>query len=119
MRLIRPHPRPAGRRLYRPLTLTLPPGETGPMRARLILLCLLAASSCGPRGWAPPSRLVLWAWERPEDLRFAGGDAEIAVQTGFVEIAGSGFKSRGRRFALKAARPPSTALVHVQIDHRR
>jgi hypothetical protein len=89
------------------------------MRARLLVLCLLAASSCGPGGWAPPSRLILWAWERPEDLRFAGAQAEVAVQTGFVEIAGGGFQARGRRFALKAAGPPSTAVVHVQIDHRR
>src|SRR5687767_8486356 len=89
--------RPAGRQLYPALTLPLRRGDIHSMRARLVILCLLAVSSCGPNGWAPPSRLVLWAWERPEDLRFAGSDVEIALQTGFVEIAGSGFRSRGRR----------------------
>lgn len=89
------------------------------MRPGLLILFLLALPSCGPWGRPPPPRFVLWAWERPEDLRFAGSEAEVAVQTGFVEISGNGFQSRGRRFALKAARPPATALVHVQIDHRR
>jgi hypothetical protein len=82
------------------------------------LLLLLFAGSCSPAPRAP-SKLILWAWERPEDLRFAGSAAEIAVQTGFVELAGDGIESRGRRFPLKSAAPPSTALVHVQIDHQR
>jgi hypothetical protein len=86
------------------------------MRARLLLLpFLFAAASCGQP--PIPSRLVLWAWERPEDLRFAGATAEVAVQTGFVELAGDGLRARGRRFPLKVAAPPSTAVVHVQIDH--
>lgn len=77
---------------------------------------LLLAGSCRP---APsvPSPLILWAWERPEDLRFADASAEIAVQTGFVELAGNGLHARGRRFPLRAAAAPSTVLVHVQIDH--
>lgn len=88
------------------------------MRALLLALALLALASCRP---APPaqSTLILWAWERPEDLRFAGASAEVAVQTGFVELAGDGVQSRGRHFPLKVAAPPSTALVHVQIDHQR
>jgi hypothetical protein len=89
------------------------------MRARLPLLCLLAVASCRPAEKAPQSPLILWAWERPEDLRFAGPAAEVAVQTGFVEISAEGLLARGRRFPLKVAAPPATALVHVQIDHRR
>lgn len=50
----------------------------------LLLLALLALASCRPAPSAP-STLILWAWERPEDLRFAGAAAEVAVQTGFVE----------------------------------
>jgi hypothetical protein len=88
------------------------------MRPRLLLLFFLAAASCGPASRPPPSPLVLWAWERPEDLRFADAPAEVAVQTGFVELAGDGLFARGRRFPLKVAAPPSTAVVHIQIDHR-
>ncbi|HEU0098433.1 MAG TPA: hypothetical protein VFQ67_06610 [Allosphingosinicella sp.] len=88
------------------------------VRARLLLLPLLVLGSCRPAP-APRSTLILWAWERPEDLRFAGAAAEVAVQTGFVELAGDSIQARGRRFPLKSAAPPSTALVHVQIDHGR
>ena len=83
-----------------------------------LLLCLLLAASCRP-GPSAPSTLILWAWERPEDLRFAGASAEVAVQTGFVELSGDGLQARGRRFPLRTDSPPSTALVHVQIDHER
>ena len=83
-----------------------------------LLPCLLLAASCRPAP-SPSSPLVLWAWERPEDLRFAGASAEVAVQTGFVELSGDGLQARGRRSPLRTASPPSTALVHVQIDHDR
>jgi hypothetical protein len=89
------------------------------MRARLLLLSLVATASCRQADPPPPSELVLWAWERPEDLRFAAGAVEIAVQTGFVELAGEGVEARGRRFPLEAGGPPSTVVVHVQIDHER
>jgi hypothetical protein len=60
---------------------------------------------------------VLWAWERPEDFRFATG-VEAAVQAGFVEIGGQTVVGRGRRFPLKAVGADvSTAVVHIQIDH--
>jgi hypothetical protein len=84
-----------------------------------LLLCLAAAASCRKAEPAPPSTLVLWAWERPEDLRFAPAAAEIALQTGFLEISGDRLLARGRRFPLKTAAPPATALVHVQIDPLR
>lgn len=50
-------------------------------------------------------------------MRFADGVAETALQTGFVEIAGTALRARGRYFQLKATTPPSTNVVHVQIDH--
>lgn len=62
--------------------------------------------------------MVVWAWERPEDLRFLPKDAEIAVQTGFIDLAGDNFLARGRRFPLRTDRPPTTAVVHIQIDNR-
>lgn len=89
------------------------------MRLGFLLLCALLSASCGAerRGGAPV--LILWAWERPEDLRFAGDEAEVAVQTGFVELSGDRLEARGRRFPLRTARSPATALVHVQIDEGR
>jgi hypothetical protein len=89
------------------------------MRARFLLMSFLAAASCRQADPPPPSTLILWAWERPEDLLFAGAEAEVAVQTGFVELAGDGIEARGRRFPLRSAAPPSTLVVHVQIDHER
>lgn len=87
------------------------------MRAWL-LFALFALAACRA-GEAPPSTLILWAWERPEDLRFAGPETEIAVQTGFVDISGGTFTAHGRRYPLLTAHPPATALVHVQIDPSR
>jgi hypothetical protein len=90
------------------------------MRARfLLILCASALAACAPRDQPAASSLILWAWERPEDLRFADAATEVAVQTGFVEIAGDGFEARGRRFPLKVDRPPTVAVVHVQIDRAR
>lgn len=83
---------------------------------KLSLLLVLAGCHRKP---AEPSPLILWAWERPEDLRFLGARAEVAYHAGFVEIAGDGVGARGRRFPLKVAHPPSTIVVHVQIDHSR
>ena len=67
---------------------------------------------------AAGDRLVIWAWERPEDLRFAHG-AEVAVQTGFIDLVGEHMVARGRRFALKTdPGAVTTSVVHVQIEHR-
>jgi len=90
------------------------------MRARLpFLLSAAALVACAPRDQPAASGLILWAWERPEDLRFADEATEVAVQTGFVEIAGDGLQARGRRFPLKVDRTPAITLVHVQIDRAR
>ena len=85
--------------------------------AAAALLGAGAARAASPEG---ASALVVWAWERPEDLRFLTAPSEIAVQVGFVEVAGDRVRARGRRFPLLAdpARV-TTAMVHVQIDPRR
>lgn len=66
-----------------------------------------------------PATLVLWAWERPEDLRFLNGQADVALESGSVKLAGDTVISSGRRFPLLIDQPPSTSLVHVEIarDH--
>lgn len=86
------------------------------MRGGLLTLLGLAVAACQPEAPGPPSTLVIWAWERPEDLRFAGAEAEVAVQTGFVELSGEQVRDRGRHFPLEVERPPDTAIVHVEID---
>lgn len=87
------------------------------MRLRPIAALLLLATCA--RDVPPAPHLILWAWERPEDVRFAPEGVEIAVQSGFVEIDGSTLRARGRRFPLRTARQPATSVVHVQIAHDR
>lgn len=88
------------------------------MTARWRIATLLAALAIGTGAAAPQPQLVLWAWERPEDLRFAA-PTEVAVQTGFVVVRGEQVLARGRRFPLRVEPGQvTTALVHVQIDHR-
>ena len=86
-------------------------------RRRLWPLLPFALAACTPA--APPTQLVVWAWERPEDLRFLPAQVEIAVQTGFLTLAGDGFEARGRRYPLRTDHPPTTAVVHLQIEDGR
>lgn len=66
------------------------------------------------------SRLVVWAWERPEDLRFLRGPTEIAVHSGFIELSGGRVEVRGRRFPLLADPDRvTTSVIHVQIDPKQ
>lgn len=82
------------------------------MAAAVALSCLTGPAVAQP--------LTLWAWERPEDLRFAPDDAEVAVQTGFIELSGERLIVRGRRHPLSVApERVTTSVVHVQIDPRR
>lgn len=70
-----------------------------------------------PMASAPP--MIVWAWERPEDLRFLPANVEIAVQSGFIELRGDDIITRPRRFPLLARTSQvTTTVVHLQIDHR-
>lgn len=82
----------------------------------LVLLCAVLAA---PADANAASQLVVWAWERPEDLRFLGTDAEVASQAGFVVLSGDGVFARGRRFPLLMQGKPGVSVVHVQIDRER
>lgn len=87
-------------------------------RTFLLLAILVLFGSCTPPR-QNASTLVLWAWERPEDLRFAGDRADVAVQSGFLEITGDRLVARGRRHPLLVTNPPRVTLVHVQIDESK
>ena len=99
------------------LTVARRRGHYGWMRHFAFLF--LAAATLSACGRPAPSTLILWAWERPEDLRFAAGRAEVAVQTGFLSIDGATILSRGRRHPLKVDEAPTTNVVHVQIEPDR
>ncbi len=71
---------------------------------------------------SPPSGpLVLWAWERPEDLRFLAaapgrGPVAVALLVGTLELRGDGARWHGRRQPLAL---PSTAeqvaVVRIEV----
>jgi hypothetical protein len=61
--------------------------------------------------------LVVWAWERPEDLTFAGADVTVAVLAGTVTLSGPNVVARPR---LQPARTQPlqriAGVVHVEVD---
>ena len=85
--------------------------------ASILLALILAVTTMAFTD--PTLQPVVWAWERPEDLRFLETGVDVAVQSGFVVLTGSGVFARGRRFTLQTSRPPTVSVVHVQIDHHR
>jgi hypothetical protein len=64
-----------------------------------------------------PPQPVLWAWERPEDLRFAGPDVTIAILAGTIRLAGNTVQVQPR---LQPAQVMPTQLiigvVHLEVD---
>lgn len=57
-------------------------------------------------------RLMLWAWEEPQDLRFLQGqDIGVAFYAGQLRLRGHDLDRRRRRTPLRAA--PSTPLMAV------
>jgi hypothetical protein len=84
---------------------------SGPRRgwlaAVVALLCLpLASPVIAPE---PAPRLVLWAWERPEDLRFlSGNEVDVAFLLATVTLTDSVVRVLPRRQPLRV--PPGVAL---------
>ncbi len=72
------------------------------MRPLPLIVALLTAAACTPSP-TPPSRLVLWAWERPEDLRFLAPDeAEIALLVNRIVLRESRVEAHPRAQPLQA-----------------
>jgi hypothetical protein len=59
---------------------------------------------------------VLWAWQRPEDLRFAGPDVVVAGLAGTITLAGDRVLAAPRRQPLLTAPGQQRiAVIHVEI----
>ncbi|RKG91873.1 hypothetical protein [Corallococcus terminator] len=73
--------------------------------AFLALLCV----PLSPPEAAPPPRLVLWAWERPEDLRFlAGRPVDVAFLLTTLDLTDTDVHAHPRRQPLRL--PPGIPL---------
>ncbi|NOK35765.1 DUF3142 domain-containing protein [Corallococcus exercitus] len=92
---------------------SLPHAAPGPRRGLLAtlvltLLCLPLSASM-PVIPGPPPRLVLWAWERPEDLRFLEGRAvDVAFLLATLDLTDEDVHVVHRRQPLRV--PPGVAL---------
>jgi len=77
---------------------------------------LVLAGDARPTSPAP----VLWAWERPEDLRFAGPDVAVAVLVGSITLSGDRILAEHRRQPVEILPGQRLiAVIHVEIDHRQ
>ena len=75
-----------------------------------IVALILCCTAAGGEGEAP--QRWLWAWERPEDLRFVAGSGDgVALLLATVELRGDGASTRWRRNPAQIA--PGTPLVAV------
>ncbi len=84
-----------------------------------ILSCCVALSLAGSA--RPPAHSsVLWAWQRAEDVRFAGPAVDVAILAGTVTLFGAEAVAVPR---LQPARldplQRRLATVHVEIDRTR
>ena len=91
-------------------------------RGSLVALCGAAVAGIAVATLQLPSAPypVVWAWERPEDLRFAGPGVTIAVLAGSVTLSGDDVLIRPRLQPAKVLDTQRIAgVVHLEIDHTR
>lgn len=93
------------------------------MSVRSIITIALTLLALGPvRGSVQatqphPSSPVLWAWERPEDLRFAGSGVTIAMLAGSIRLTSDSVLARPRlQPALVDPQQRIIGVVHVDIE---
>ena len=65
----------------------------------------------------PPPSLVLWAWERPEDLRAAPADVGVAYLRSTVDVRPGGVRVAPRRHPLRV-RDGAFTLAVVRVEAR-
>jgi hypothetical protein len=82
------------------------------MTAAALTLLLLGSSLFGASSLSEFPRIVLWAWERPEDLRFlAGQNVGVAFLAATVRLSGGATQILRRRQPLLV--DPATPLMAV------
>jgi hypothetical protein len=79
-------------------------------------MILATQYACNSRP-APPETVVLWAWERPEDLRFLEpGEAEIAVLAATIRLRGDRADTHPRSVPMQVQPGvPVTAVVRIEM----
>ncbi len=85
------------------------------MRAVTAALALCLAPSMAHAD--PPPALVLWAWERPEDLRFAPRSVGVAYLRATVEVSPAAVRVRPRRQPL-FVRDDAWRMAVVRVELR-
>lgn len=89
----------------------------------ILFLGLFLAPASYPPGWAAtkPPRLILWAWERPEDLTFIDpGTTDVAFLAATVYLGGEEVNIRPRLQPLKLPKGTSPlAVVRIEVDRSR
>ncbi len=94
-------------------------------RRALVLLALGAALASGPHqptraaadGIPDLPRLMVWAWERPEDLRGLPDGAGVAFLAATYQLGGASFDRALRHQPLRVdAGTPLVAVVRIETD---
>ena len=87
------------------------------MSVRAALLALALAPSAARAD--PPPALMLWAWERPEDLRFLPPDVGVAYLRATVDAGPAGVRVAPRRQPLRVREGAFLmAVVRVEVRPR-
>ncbi len=94
-------------------------------RTALLAAALLPLAAETPRAGTvsalhalPPT--MLWAWERPEDLRWLPPDVGVAYVAMTVELAGDKFRLRRRAYPLQVRTDTAVVpMVHVDASWRQ
>lgn len=95
-----------------------------PASLRATAVALLALAMLPMAADTPPRRAMalaalpatmLWAWERPEDLRWLAPDSGVAYVAVTIELAGDQARLRRRAYPL-LVRPDTTVVPMVHVD---
>ncbi len=79
----------------------------------------LALLAVAPAGAEQPIEVWLWAWERPEDLRFVPDDVGVAFLETTLVLDGDAVHDVPRRQPLRVrAGQPLMAVVRIEDDRR-